>query len=121
MHMAEFDGTASYEHAALLINGNEVFNADYSMNNEEKTGELSAVLHSADGETVSIGGTFAIDQYTDNSYRIEADFNVTGKLFREEEDAVHAVIDARVDIGNGLGMLADSRGWQDIGEWKDTE
>jgi hypothetical protein len=46
---------------------------------------------------------------------------VTGKLFREEEDAVHAVIDARVDIGNGLGMLADSRGWQDIGEWKDTE
>ncbi len=114
MQMAEFDDTASYEHAELSINGNEVLKADYSLKAEDKTGVLSAALHSADGETISIGGTFAIEPYTDNSHHIEAELDIIGKLFREEEDTVHAVIDARADLGNGLGMLVDSRQWEDI-------
>lgn len=117
--MAEFDGTTSYEHAALFINGNEVLKADYSLKSDDNTGTLSAVLHSADGNTISISGTFAIEPYTNDSYHIEADIDVMGKLLREEVDTVHAKIDARVDLGNGLGMLSDSRGWQDIEEWKE--
>jgi hypothetical protein len=117
--MAEFDGAASYEHAELFVNGSEVFKADYIWKSEDNAGTLSAALHSADGETISINGAFAIEPYTNDSYHIEADIDVIGKLLREEEDTVHAKIDARVDLGNGLGMLADSRGWQDIEEWKE--
>lgn len=114
--MAEFDGATSYEHVELFVNSSEVLKVDYILNPEDKTGELSAALHSADGGAIRIGGTFSIEPYTDNSYHIEAEIDVTGMLFREEEDTVHAVIDARADLGNGLGMLADSRGWQNIDE-----
>lgn len=119
--MAEFDGATSYERVELLINGNKVFNADYRLNSEDETGVLSAALNSADGETISIGGTFAIEPYTEDSYRIQAELDVIGKLLREQEDTVHAVIDARVSLGNGLGILEDSRHWENIARWKKTE
>ena len=119
--MAEFDGATSYERVELLINGNKVFNSDYRLNSKDETGVLSAALNSADGETISIGGTFAIEPYTEDSYRIQAELDVIGKLLREQEDTVHAVIDARVSLGNGLGMLEDSRRWENISSWKKTE
>ncbi len=112
--IAEFDGETSCEYTQMLVNGTEVFSADtVTMDN---SGEFSLKVLKAPGEPVSIKGTFDLEPITENSYHLIADAVADGRLLSEEGDTAHFVIDARIDVGNSLGMMAGSPDWKGIKE-----
>jgi hypothetical protein len=112
IRMAEFDGDESYERTQLLVDGIQVFSADAVT--KDSAGEFSVQAMGTNGETVSVDGTFELERYTENSFHMTVDAEAAGKLLGDNVDTVHVVIDARIDVGNGLGMLKGSSSWQNI-------
>lgn len=117
--MAELDGNMSFEYAQLCIDGSEALRVDVST--KDKKGVFSGNAFNADGKEIRFNGTFELEPYTDDAYSVEMDVDASGFLFSDQEDTAHAEIDARIDIGNGLGMLKDSEDWQDIFAEKDAD
>ncbi len=115
--LAEFDGETSYEHTQLLINGIEVFNADTVTQSD--AGEVSVHTIKADGEPISIQGTYELAKIAENTYQIITDVIADGRLLSNDEQTAHIIMDARVEVGSGLGLLGDSRDWTDIQELKE--
>lgn len=116
--MAEFDGETSYGHTQMLLNGTEMFRADTVT--QDDAGEYSARAVNAAGQTVSINGTFELIKLAENAYQLTADAVAEG-LFGGAEDTAHTLIDARIDVGNGLGMIAGSPEWQGIEDIKKAD
>ena len=110
--MAEFDGETGDERTQLLIDGIEVFCADTVTQGD--TGEFKVKTVNTGGETVSLNGTYELSKLQENTYRLTADATAEGKLINDSDDTAHFVIEARIDVGSGLGMLSDSADWQDI-------
>ena len=118
IRMAEFDGETSYGHTQMLLNGTEMFRADTVT--QDDAGEYSARAVNAAGQTVSINGTFELIKLAENAYQLTADAVAEG-LFGGAEDTAHTLIDARIDVGNGLGMIAGSPEWQGIEDIKKAD
>lgn len=113
--LTEFDGETSYEHTQLLVNGIEVFGADTVT--KDDTGEFS-MQALKDGEMIHINGTYELDKIAENTYHIIADTIADGRLPGSDAQTARINLDARVDVGSGLGLMDDSPKWQDIKDKK---
>ncbi len=118
IRLAEFDGETGYEHTQVLLNGIVVFSADTVT--QDTSGEFCVNTVNAAGQAVNVNGTYELDKLAENAYQLTADA-VTEGLLSENADAARFVIDARIDVGNGLGMIEGSPEWQDIKELIKTD
>lgn len=108
--IAELDAGTVYERVSLSADGVEVFLADSVAADGE--GRLGARMLGADGNTVGIEAEFLATKLTDNSYRLTAAAAVTGVAIGGTQSDAAVDVDARIDVGNGLGLLRDSDGWR---------
>ncbi len=120
--MVEFEGKTSYERTTMTVNDTDVFSVDYSLEFEGDTGVISAAITLAGGSVVSVGGTFEYVQYTGDAYGISADIEVLDIPYNNEKLSGRCSLDARIDVGDDLGTLEESRNWRRIfdKEWKDV-
>lgn len=112
--MAEFEGQTSCEYAHLQANDADIFTADCRITMQGETGTISAVVRLADGNPISVDGTFDHNAYTRDACAVAADLKVSGVPINGRQVSACCRLDARIDVGEGLGSLKDSRGWQDI-------
>ncbi len=118
IRLAEFDGETSYEHTQVLLNGIDVFTADTVM--QDDSGEFSVNTVNTAGKAVSVNGTYELKKLAETAYQLAADAVAEG-LLGENADTARFVMDGRIDVGNGLGMIEGSPEWQDIKELIKTD
>lgn len=108
--IAELDADTVYERVSLSADGGEVFLADSVTTDDE--GWFNARVRGADGHTLGIEAEFEVAKLTDNSYRLTVAAVVTGVTVGDTQSDATVDVDARIDVGNGLGLLRDSDGWR---------